>query len=57
MLCDAVVADLRQRFPPPDLESFLVPLAHFRNQFLNRSEIFDAMREVVAAAQRLAALA
>jgi hypothetical protein len=53
MLCDAVVADLRRRFAPSALEEFLVPLAAFRNQTLNRAPIFDAMREVVEAAQRL----
>ena len=53
MLCDAAVADLRRRWPASALEEFLVPLAKYRNQILNRSEIFDTMREVVEAAQRL----
>ena len=55
MLCELLVADLRTRYPRAPLEAFLAALARFRNQVLNREEIFDLMRELVAAAQQLKA--
>ena len=51
MLCGLAVSDLRVRYGREAVESFLRPLALFRNQVLNREEIFEAMRKVVSAAR------
>lgn len=52
-LCDGLEEFLKDTYQPKDLEAFLKHLFIFRNCYIDRSNIFDAMDATIAAGRRL----
>jgi hypothetical protein len=52
-LCDPLEAHLRERYPAVLLKPFLEALARFRNCFIDRSKVFEAMDAIIQTGRAL----